>query len=47
MQWNMPIPVMLLKTIELPDFVLVNFSVIAVEQVSTNNKQKIAKFKFF
>lgn len=33
MQWNMPIPVMLLKPIELPDFVLVNFSVIAVEQV--------------
>lgn len=47
MQWNMPIPVMLLKTIELPDFVLVNFSVIAVEQVSANNKQQIAKFKFF
>ena len=27
-------PVMLLKPIELPDFVLVNFSVVAIEQVS-------------
>ena len=26
-------PVMLLKPIELPDFVLVNFSVVAIEQV--------------
>ncbi len=34
MEWNQPYPVMLLKTIELPDFVLVNFSVIAIEQAS-------------
>lgn len=33
MEWNQPYPVMLLKSIELPDFVLVNFSVIAIEQV--------------
>lgn len=33
MEWNQPFPVMLLKPIELPDFVLVNFSVIAIEQV--------------
>ncbi|KAI1696194.1 neurotransmitter-gated ion-channel ligand binding domain-containing protein [Ditylenchus destructor] len=33
MEWNQPYPVMLLKTIELPDFVLVNFSVIAIEQM--------------
>lgn len=33
MEWNQPYPVMLLKNIELPDFVLVNFSVIAIEQV--------------
>uniref|UniRef100_A0A158P699 Ligand-gated ion channel 50 n=1 Tax=Angiostrongylus cantonensis TaxID=6313 RepID=A0A158P699_ANGCA len=33
MQWNQPYPVMLLKPIQLPDFELVNFSVIAVEQM--------------
>uniref|UniRef100_A0A183C393 Neur_chan_LBD domain-containing protein n=1 Tax=Globodera pallida TaxID=36090 RepID=A0A183C393_GLOPA len=33
MEWNQPYPVMLLKQIELPDFVLINFSVIAIEQV--------------
>ncbi|CAI4227846.1 unnamed protein product [Auanema sp. JU1783] len=33
MQWNQPYPVMLLKTIQLPDFEMVNFSVIAVEQM--------------
>lgn len=33
MEWNQPFPVMLLKQIELPDFVLINFSVIAIEQV--------------
>ncbi|CAB3405778.1 unnamed protein product [Caenorhabditis bovis] len=33
MQWNQPYPVILLKRIELPDFKLVNFSVIAVEQM--------------
>jgi hypothetical protein len=33
MSWNQPAPVMLLKNIELPDFVMINFSVIAVEQV--------------
>ncbi|CAD5226646.1 unnamed protein product [Bursaphelenchus xylophilus] len=33
MQWNQPYPVMLLKSIELPDFVLVNYSVIAIEQM--------------
>lgn len=33
MEWNQPYPVMLLKPIELPDFVLVNFSVMAIEQV--------------
>lgn len=32
MEWNQPFPVMLLKPIELPDFVLVNFSVMAIEQ---------------
>nr|AHM25233.1 acetylcholine-gated chloride channel ACC-1 [Haemonchus contortus] len=33
MQWNQPYPVMLLKPIQLPDFEMVNFSVIAVEQM--------------
>ncbi|KAI6176179.1 Ligand-gated ion channel 50 [Aphelenchoides bicaudatus] len=33
MQWNQPYPVMLLKPIELPDFVLVNYSVVAVEMI--------------
>ena len=33
MYWTQPYPVMLLKPIELPDFLLVNFSVIAIEQV--------------
>ncbi|KAK6109767.1 Neurotransmitter-gated ion-channel ligand binding domain family protein [Brugia pahangi] len=33
MSWNQPYPVMLLKKIELPDFKLTNFSVIAVEQM--------------
>ncbi|VDK87896.1 unnamed protein product [Litomosoides sigmodontis] len=33
MSWNQPYPVMLLKKIELPDFKLANFSVIAVEQM--------------
>ncbi|PIO64210.1 Neurotransmitter-gated ion-channel ligand binding domain protein [Teladorsagia circumcincta] len=33
MQWNQPYPVMLLKPIQLPDFEMVNFSVIAVEQL--------------
>ncbi|VDN55905.1 unnamed protein product [Dracunculus medinensis] len=33
MSWNQPYPVMLLKNIELPDFKLANFSVIAVEQM--------------
>ncbi|TMS37609.1 hypothetical protein L596_004505 [Steinernema carpocapsae] len=33
MQWNQPYPVMLLKQIELPDFVMVNFSVIASLQM--------------
>ncbi|EFO13704.1 ACC-1 protein, partial [Loa loa] len=33
MSWNQPYPVMLLKKIELPDFKLTNFSVIAVEQI--------------
>ncbi|KAL3094300.1 hypothetical protein niasHS_004056 [Heterodera schachtii] len=33
MEWNQPYPVMLLKQIELPDFVLINFSVIAIEQI--------------
>ena len=33
MEWNQPYPVMLLKEIQLPDFELVNFSVVAVEQV--------------
>uniref|UniRef100_A0A7E4VP77 Neur_chan_LBD domain-containing protein n=1 Tax=Panagrellus redivivus TaxID=6233 RepID=A0A7E4VP77_PANRE len=33
MQWNQPYPVMLLKPIELPDFLLVNFSVVAIEQM--------------
>uniref|UniRef100_A0AC35U6J2 Ligand-gated ion channel 50 n=1 Tax=Rhabditophanes sp. KR3021 TaxID=114890 RepID=A0AC35U6J2_9BILA len=32
MQWNQPFPIMLLKDIELPDFVLSNFSAVAVEQ---------------
>ncbi|VDN06711.1 unnamed protein product [Thelazia callipaeda] len=32
MSWNQPYPVMLLKKIELPDFKLTNFSVVAVEQ---------------
>lgn len=34
MAWNQPDPVLLLKKIELPDFILTNFSVVAVEQVS-------------
>uniref|UniRef100_A0A914I6H2 Uncharacterized protein n=1 Tax=Globodera rostochiensis TaxID=31243 RepID=A0A914I6H2_GLORO len=34
MEWNQPYPVMLLKQIELPDFVLINFSVIAIEQLT-------------
>ncbi|KAK6045141.1 hypothetical protein COOONC_17354 [Cooperia oncophora] len=34
MQWNQPYPVILLKPIQLPDFEMVNFSVIAVEQVT-------------
>ncbi|CAO4372918.1 unnamed protein product [Caenorhabditis nigoni] len=33
MSWNQPYPVILLKRIDLPDFKLVNFSVIAVEQM--------------
>ncbi|KJH52122.1 Cation transporter family protein [Dictyocaulus viviparus] len=33
MQWNQPYPVILLKPIQLPDFEMVNFSVIAVEQM--------------
>ncbi|KAI6221132.1 Ligand-gated ion channel 50 [Aphelenchoides besseyi] len=33
MQWNQPYPIMLLKPIELPDFVLVNYSVVAVEMI--------------
>uniref|UniRef100_A0AC35GP56 Neurotransmitter-gated ion-channel transmembrane domain-containing protein n=1 Tax=Panagrolaimus sp. PS1159 TaxID=55785 RepID=A0AC35GP56_9BILA len=33
MYWTQPYPVMLLKPIELPDFLLVNFSVIAIEQM--------------
>ncbi|CAI5447239.1 unnamed protein product [Caenorhabditis angaria] len=33
MQWNAPYPVILLKNIELPDFKLINYSVIAVEQM--------------
>ncbi|KAF8374498.1 acc-1 [Pristionchus pacificus] len=33
MEWNRPYPVMMLKDIELPDFELVNFSVVAVEQM--------------
>ncbi|VDK87238.1 unnamed protein product [Onchocerca ochengi] len=33
MSWNQPYPVILLKKIELPDFKLTNFSVIAVEQM--------------
>jgi hypothetical protein len=33
MEWNQPYPVMLLKPIELPDFVLVNYSVYAMEMV--------------
>ncbi len=37
MSWNQPAPVMLLKNIELPDFVMINFSVIAVEQVPLLN----------
>nr|CAD2202158.1 unnamed protein product [Meloidogyne enterolobii] len=33
MEWKDSYPVMLLKSIELPDFVLINFSVIAIEQI--------------
>ncbi|KHN82242.1 Ligand-gated ion channel 50 [Toxocara canis] len=33
MSWNQPYPVMMLKNIELPDFKMTNFSVIAVEQM--------------
>lgn len=32
MKWNKPYPVMLLKTIELPDFILTNYSVFAFLQ---------------
>jgi len=33
MKWNQPTPVLLFKDIELPDFSLVNYSVVAVEQM--------------
>lgn len=33
MKWNQPAPVILFKEIELPDFTMVNYSVVAVEQV--------------
>ncbi|KAF1756774.1 hypothetical protein GCK72_013228 [Caenorhabditis remanei] len=33
MSWNQPYPVILLQRIDLPDFKLVNFSMIAVEQM--------------
>ncbi|CEF59284.1 Gamma-aminobutyric acid A receptor/Glycine receptor alpha family and Neurotransmitter-gated ion-channel transmembrane domain and Neurotransmitter-gated ion-channel family and Neurotransmitter-gated ion-channel ligand-binding domain-containing protein [Strongyloides ratti] len=33
MNWNQPFPVMLLKTIELPDFVLIHFTAEMIEQV--------------
>uniref|UniRef100_A0A914W1Z9 Uncharacterized protein n=1 Tax=Plectus sambesii TaxID=2011161 RepID=A0A914W1Z9_9BILA len=33
MKWNQPAPVILFKEIELPDFTMVNYSVVAVEQM--------------